>query len=258
MKALLKFYPVKIRMRYLLISGLLTIFNSCDTAPDRVDSPEVAEIFAVPNTGRPSISIFPDREATTGQTLIKTFTGETVITQWTSADSSTALVFSPIAHSCASESMKGVTTDRLSLHGLPSGQTQYDIVSPFIRCMESQGLRGEETKRVLPSSFLFGIRDQEVEARYAAEKKGATLQQFKRDVHSCAIPLVNGDQVAVRNHGAERNERVSGEGQLGWYVGSTYHSLAPGGLALKSCMEKLGYAVEDQSGYTGDGRTLIQ
>src|SRR5262245_27813605 len=120
MKALLKFSPVEIGKRYLIVLGLLTIFNSCDTAPYRLPTPGVAEIFAVPNTGHPTISIFPDREGTTGQTLIKTFTGETVITQWTSADPSKALVFAPVAHSCASESMKGVTVDRINLDGLPS------------------------------------------------------------------------------------------------------------------------------------------
>src|SRR5262245_36417220 len=109
MKALLKFYPVRIVKRYFIISCLLTILTSCDTAPYRLPSPGVAEIFAVPNTGHPSISVFPDREGTSGQTLVKTFTGETVITRWTSADPSKALVFSPIAHSCASDSMKEVT-----------------------------------------------------------------------------------------------------------------------------------------------------
>jgi len=257
MKTLLKFYPVEIGKPYLIISALLTILTSCDTAPSRLPSPGVAEIFAVPNTGHPSISIFPDREGTTGQTLIKTFTGETVITQWTSADTSKASVFSPVAHSCASETMKGVTADRLNLDGLPSEQIQYDIASPFIRCMESQGLKGEETKRVLPSSFLFGIRDQQVEARYAAEKNGVTLEEFKRDVHSCAKPLVTGDRPAVEEYRSQPNSPVSG-GQLGPYVGSTYHTVAPGGVVLKACMEKFGYVVEEQSGYTGGGHTLNQ
>jgi len=228
---------------------VLTFLASCETALKPIPRFGVAEIFAIPDAGHPGIMIFPDREGTTGQTLIKSLTGEAVTHQWAPVESSEPLLFDQIANSCASESMGQVNVFRLKQEDSPSEQTQDDIVSRFILCMESQGLTGEQTELVLPSSFLFGVRNSQFEARYAAQKKAVTLAQFKRDVRSCATPFLNRDRPALVRYPFDRSSPLSG-GQLGPDVGPKNHlTTAPGGVALKECMEKLGYAVEDRTPY---------
>ncbi len=240
MDAWMKSYPVEIGRRPILFLYLLTVLASCETALKPIPSFGVAEIFAIPDAGHPSIMIFPDSGGTTGHTLIMSLTGEAVTHQWAPVDSSESLLFGQIANSCASQAMERVNVVRLNQEEVPSEHTQDDIVSGFTPCMESQGLTGEQTDLVLPSSFLFGVRNPHVDVRYAAEKKGVTLAQFKRDVRTSATPFLDRDRPALVRYPYDRSSPVSG-GQLGPAVGSTNHpTIAPGGVTLKEWMEKLG------------------
>jgi hypothetical protein len=153
------------------------------------------------------------------------------------------VLFRPITTSCRSASIMSINADRARQELPTRVRTEYDLVTPVLSCMASQGFTGQQMDFVHPSRFLFKIRHQWLEARYEAKKQETTFAQFRSDVDSCGIPFFTQTSSVVR----EATFEPTGSGQEGVEVGFTYRTIEPAGLALKQCMEALGYEIEDRS-----------
>ena len=237
------FHPMGIARREIFVVCIVTSLVSCDPVNTRLDSSPPPQIYAYPNGVRPGIRLFSEPNGRTGVTFINTFAGETITQQWKPTDPSRSLLFSQTAASCRSQIFNGFKADRPMQEGAASVWPDYDMGPPFIQCMESKGLMGEQTELGLPSSFMFGVRHQQLAARYEAKKKGTTFAQFKSDVDSCGKSILTGERSTVREYTFE----PTWTGHAGIAFGSTYRNIAPAGSWLKRCMEELGYAVEDRS-----------
>ena len=205
------------------------------------------KIYAFPEANGPSINrgAVGRVNGKVGQTSIHTFSGETVYQLWKPADSSRSFEFiHNVAKSCSTEIMDRLKTKTAEKERSDPIESDQDMESLFSRCMESQGLNAVQREAVLPSSFRFGVMHRGLGAHYRARKEGVRLLIFKSDVDSCAGPFLNGDQSPVREY---QSEPKAIGGQAGLYFGSTYRTIIPGGLALKNCMEQLGYLVEDRN-----------
>jgi hypothetical protein len=220
----------------------LTLLVSCDTVSHRTDTSEPPRVYAYPDSGRPSFSIF-DTDGGGVRTGIQTFTGETIIYQWSFADSSAASPYG-IAKSCALKTKDGLEAQNQPEEGAVPKKAKFDVVTPFLHCMKSQGLKGRQTDIVLPSYFMFGVEHEGLAARYQAKKDGTAFSQFKTDVDACAVKLRTDRQIIVQRFNITRAPVLSG----GSIVESapTYTTISPAGSALRGCMEEFGYMVEDR------------
>lgn len=227
--------------RLIMVISPLTILVSCNAVSHRTDS-EPPHVYAYPDSGRPSFSIF-DTDGGGVRTGVQTFTGETIVYQWSFATSSDASSY-VIAKSCALKTKDGLEAEHQPQEDAVPKKTTYDVVTPFLHCMKSQGLTGKQTDIVLPSHFKFGVEHEGLAARFQAKKDGATFSQFKTDVDVCAVKLREDRQVIVQRFNIARAPVLSG----GSIVESapTYTTISPAGSALRGCMEEFGYAVEDR------------
>jgi hypothetical protein len=228
--------------RLIMAISALTVIISCDAVSHRTDPLEPPHVYAYPDSGRPSFSIF-DTDGGGVRTGIQTFTGETIIHQWSFEDSSDASSY-VIAKSCALKTKNGLEAEHQPQEDAVPKKATYDIVNPFLHCMKSQGLKGKQTDIVLPSYFMFGVEHEGLAARFQAKKNGATFSQFKTDVDVCAVKLWEDRQIIVQRFNITRAPVQSG----GSIVESapTYTTISPTGSALRVCMEEFGYAVEDR------------